>query len=160
MNILLAAILLTNVVFLAIFCVVLLRARRFYGDFNEKLKSYFLPGKDTDGKDTPSQFAELVSVISDTVARSIMAQAKATLMGKLSGEARADAAAETEIAEAALAQSNPLLAGIASLLPKKFKTNLLRNPGLIDAVTRKFGQNSVVNTAPSNGHGSQINFKL
>ena len=151
MNILLAAILVVNVMFLAILIVVFLKTRTIYRNFVD----FITPAKENE----PSQFAELISRISDTFARSIMAQAKAILMGKASGEARGEAANEAEVGQALLAQSNPLLAGLAGMLPPKIRKTLLRNPQLIDAALARFGKPQAT-ISPGNGKASQMDFKI
>lgn len=159
MNILLAAILLTNVAILTIFLVIFLKMSRAFNEVRGIYDDFIKFISPVDEK-TPSQFASLVSTIADSLARSIMAQAKATFMGLKSGVARGESAIEADVAEAALQASNPGIAAILDAVPGLKKT-LRRNPGLIDVVMSKFGGASKVVTAPGNGHSNnQMNFKL
>lgn len=95
---------------------------------------------------TPSQLAQTVSIASDMVARSIVAQMKATFMGKASGESRAESGLEFDLAVA----SNPLLGIALKAVPGLAKT-LRKNPQLIDYALSKFG-NRKSGPIPDNGN--------
>lgn len=88
--------------------------------------------------DKPSPMAIVLGTFSDMMARSIVAQAKATFMGKQSGMARAETAVTADIAEDTLNQVNPAFGAILSSFPALKKT-LRRNPGLADIALSKLG---------------------
>ena len=153
MNILLTAILLINILLLAVFCGVIIKLRGVYRDITTQ----------TDEK-TPSLFTQWIMTIADNFSRSLIAQAKATFMGKQSGEARAEKGIDADLAEDSLNLINPGLGAILNSFPALRKT-LRRNPALIDlALSKLSGKISAGAGAParqvftpSNG---QTNFKI
>jgi len=160
MNILLTAILLCNVVLLAVILVAGARIRREYRRISQEVNQFILP---VDEK-TPSPAAQVADQISSMFARALVAQAKASFMGKQSGEARGQAAIEGDIALDMAGQASPLIGGLLNSFPALKKT-LRRNPQLLDFALSKLagsGQGSapVTPAAPgSNGH-HQTTFKL
>ena len=77
----------------------------------------------------PSPFAAAVDATSTIVARSVVAQAKTTLMGMSSGVARAEKGLQGDVAVDVLGQSP--WGGLLSSFPLVRKT-LRRNPQLLD----------------------------
>ena len=148
MNILLTGILLVNVALLVTILVVFVRVRAVWADIVTFTTS------PAEGK--PSPLAELVTAIADSLARSLVAQIKATFMGKQSGAVRGENAIEADLAQ----DTNPLIAGIAQAFPSVGKS-LRRNPMLAQFVLNKLGMSGdkPVVTAGDNGH-SQVKFKF
>jgi len=147
MNILLTSILLANVAILAIIGIISLKVRGIFRD----IVSFITPPDEK----TPSQVANVVSTVSDSFARSIVAQAKATFMGKQSGVVRAEKGVDADIAEDTLAMVNPTLSAILTSFPALRKT-LRKNPALIDLALEKLtgshGTTSTPQTVVNNGH--------
>jgi len=85
-----------------------------------------------------SPLADVVSVGSDMVARSIVAQAKGTFMGLKSGEVRAERAVEGAIAEDVARSAHPLAGTLLDAMPELRKT-LRKNPQLLDFALSKLG---------------------
>ena len=150
-----------NIVFIGIFailCVFLVisiyaiaKIRRIYSTIEQ-----FLTSPD---EKTPSPLAQVTQVASDMLARSIIAQAKATFMGKQSGSERAETAITGDIAEGLLTAKAPMLGALLNSFPALKKT-LRRNPQLIDLAMSKLGNiagGQPASHSPSNG---QTNFKL
>jgi len=151
-NILLVAILLTNTAVLVAILVAFIKIREVYLDFVEFIT--------TPDKDTPSPFAQMASAMAADMARALVAQVKTTFMGKQSGEARAQAAVEGELAEAALSAANPLIGGLVSSFPVARKM-LRKHPELIDWAIQKFGnQSTSIPANPGSTQGEQVKFTL
>lgn len=155
MNIAIWLILAVNIVFLAVYLWFLSRIATVFREFRG-----FVTAPD---EKTPSPLAQLASSLADIFARSIVAQLKATFMGKQSGDVRAEKAVSADIAEDMLAQSNPLISAALDSFPT-LKKSLRRNPGLIDYAIKKFlngSQSAPPVTHDGNGSsGPQISFKL
>lgn len=128
MNILLTLILIVNVGFLALILYAGYKIVRVYREFKQFVSA-------PDDK-TPSPLANVVSTASDMIARSFVAQLKATFMGKQSGENRANAGVEADIAMDTISQINPVIGTVLNSFPALRKT-LRRNPGLIDLAISK-----------------------
>lgn len=159
MNILLAAILLANVALLAIILVAFVKIRRESTRVYQNIIGFITPVDDK----TPSPAAQVADQISSMFARALVAQAKASFMGKQSGEARAQAAIDGDIALDLAVQASPLIGALANSFPALKKT-LRRNPQLLDLVLSKLGGGGSAGApAPSNGnngHHLQTTFKL
>ena len=153
MNILLTAILVCNVAILAIILGVLAKIGRKY----RALERFLEPR----GPGEPSDFSDLVGQISDSFARSILAQAKATFMGKQSGENRAAAAIDADVAMDAVSQVNPAIGAVLNSFPALRKT-LKRNPALIDLALSRLtkNQNTTAPVVPGSNGDHQVKFKL
>ena len=95
------------------------------------LKGYF----ESPAANTPSQFAQLVGVVSDEFGHKIVAHAKGTFMGIQSGEAKNVAKLEGAIASDMLTLNNPLAAGILESFPALAK-HLRKSPSLIPLAER------------------------
>ena len=114
----------------------------------------------------PSPFALLIDSVSSMFGRSIVAQAKSTLMGVQSGAKRAETAIAGDIAEGVIESQSPMLGGLLNSFPALKKT-LRRNPQLVDMAMQFMsakGQSnqshSVSSVSPGgNGH-STVKFKL
>lgn len=139
---LLALILLANVALLGGLFGVLLVVRRKYREF----ESFITPPEE--GKPSPlAQFVDAASVIA---ARAIAAQVKTTIMGFVSGAARASAAVEGDIVEAKAQQFG--LGAILESMPALKKT-LRRNPGLADLAISKLGPMLGMGSSPAQSQG-------
>ena len=127
----------------------------FFRGIMQGFKDFITPPDDK----TASGLGNFVSAISDTISRSLVAQAKATFMGKQSGESRAEAAVEGDIAEG-MASQNPLLGAALSSFPALKKT-LRRNPMLVDFALQKLGSMMVGNgNARQTGTDGKSQFKF
>jgi hypothetical protein len=146
MNILLAAILLTNLLFLLIFCVIFFKMRSLYRDFVE-----FITPPD---EGTMSPAAMVASAMADMLSKSIMMQAKTFFMGKESGIVRGETGIETDI----LMAKNPMLGMLLQSFPKLGK-KLAKNPALIEFAMSKLGGNKPA-SAPVNHDGVQTNLNI
>lgn len=157
MNIILIAILAVNFATLAIIGLAFIKIRRKYDDFIDLFNAFMRPAEE--GKE--SEFARLISVIADSIARSIVALAKTTFMGKASGDARLGKSIDADIAEGMLAQTNPMLSGVLQMFPGLRKT-LRRNPGALDMIASKLMSRAAPDqTQPSgNGHKQESLFKI
>lgn len=171
MNLLLTLILLTNLAVLACLLVAFIKISRAYAvavrrveDLYEQFRDFISPGPaDSEGKPAPSPFAAVCLEISDMLARALVARVKTTFMGKASGEARAEASLDTDIALDLAAQQNPV-AGLIGQIPGVRKT-LKRNPQLLDAAINMFMKRAGSGSAPvpsagNNGHSSITKFKF
>lgn len=148
MNIVLIVLLAVNTLFLAYFVRQFIVSRRIFRDFIT-----------SPGENEASPFAELISTVSDVFSRSMAATAKATFMGKQSGDSRAEAAVEADIAEDLLAAKNPLLAAALQSFPT-LKKSLRRNPQLVDIAVKKLLGQTAEGPVPGNGNGPvQFEFK-
>lgn len=78
---------------------------------------------------TLSPFAQLTDVVSQVMARSIVAQFKTTFMGIQSGLARGSKAVEGALAQDMLAQESPLAGSLLASFPALSKA-LRKNPAL------------------------------
>lgn len=112
-----------------------------------------------DGK--PSPLAQSAEVLSEMLARSLMAQVKTTLMGMRSGEVRGQRA---EAGEQAVETAQGLLPGLAAL--PGVRSTLKKNPGLLDLALQVLGPKlfggggqSSEPAASGNGNG-HVRFKL
>jgi len=159
MNILLALILLTNAATLAVILVALVKIRRETARIYQDIIGFITPADDK----TPSPAAQVADQFSSMLARALVAQAKATFMGKQSGDARAQAAIDGDIALDMAGQASPLIGGLLNSFPA-LKKSLKRNPALLDfALSKLAGGQGSAPAAPaipgSNGH-HQTTFKL
>jgi len=149
-NILLAAILLLNTVFLIVAVTVTVRVVKIF-------KGFALP----QAPGEPSALSKFVEASGDMVARSIVAQFKTTLLGMQSGAVRAEKAIAGDIAEDTLAAS-PLAA--LGAFPSVRKS-LRRNPQLLDLAMqflgpRLFGGNNGAAPDTKTPTHTQVKFNL
>ncbi len=153
MNILLTGLLLVNACIFVLIVYAFLKIRRIYEEFR-----VFCTAPD---EKTPSALASLAGVLSDMVARSIVACAKTTFMGKQSGAIRAGTGIEADIAEDTINANHPAIGALLHSFPALRRT-LRRNPALLDMALSKLGVigGGAVASPPGNSHGSQIDFKL
>jgi len=112
---------------------------------------------------TPSALAKTAEIFSDMMARSVMAQAKSFLMGLQSGQKRAEAAIQGDIAQDLAGQGGNPLGAVLSSFPAVKKT-LRRNPQLMDLalsyLANKVGTSGSGGPGPGNNHNDQVKFKL
>ena len=97
-------------------------------------------------EETPSQFAELIDAIGATIARRMVAQIKTTVMGMNSVDSKN---ASREAIEG-IKGASPSLAGLASLLPKKW----VKSPeimGVLAGFLGKIGKPGNGNQEPIDG---------
>lgn len=157
MNILLTAILIANVALLGLILFAFTRVARVYRTFID----YITPP----GKDEPSALALTASNLSDLLARSLVAQVKAYLMGLQSGAVRADNKEALDTALEVAGTANPLIGAVANI--PGVKKLLRKNPGLLDLAIQQFLKNRGPGSVPvgsppdhrANGQ-HQTSFKL
>lgn len=153
-NILLIALLSVNVAVLALVALFALKIRAAHRAFTTFITS--------PGENQPSPLAQTTGAMADMVARSLVAQAKATFMGLQSGNSRAEKAIEADMAEDLIAQKSPLAGAIMSSFPSLRRT-LRRNPQLIDLAMQEMAKRGAGPAATAdNGGGNrgQIPFSL
>lgn len=154
-NIFLAVLVITNVLLVSFIAVGLYKAYAAY----RAIKSFITPVKEGE----PSPLAQVTSATADMIARSLVAQAKATFMGIESGQKRAEKAVAGDIAMDVAAQ-HPLGALLTSF-PSLAKS-IRRNPQLIDLamnyLAKKPGPGpAAMPTEPTNSnHSAQSAFKI
>lgn len=98
----------------------------------------------------PSPLGKAIDAVSVIAARSLVAQAKTTFMGKQSGDSRAMAAVDGDIAQDLIGSQIPLLGGLLDSFPTLKKT-LRRNPMLVDYAMSKIAS-MVGGKVQANGH--------
>lgn len=143
----LAAILLCFLAFLAISAYVLLRIRHVYIDIID----FLTPQSDT----VPSALATVMQSAASMIGSALVASAKGFLMGQKSIEKRQASA------EAGEAISASPIGGIVNLLPNSVKKSIIKNPQLLDMAMGLFAQKS--ESSPSGGNGqsaSRAKFNL
>lgn len=111
-------------------------------------KAYFEP----QNPDEPSQFAGFVQIASDTLARSITTQLKASFMGIQSKANQAERAIVGDIALDSVAMANPIVGAILSSFPSLQK-RLRKNPELFPLVEQFAGKLGGQPKPPANGNG-------
>lgn len=141
---LLAAILLVLVAGAAALAFVFWRVLRVYRSF----QAFLVPK--AEGQTSP--LADMIQAASDVAARTLVMQAKSTFMGIQSGQARAAAAVQGDIAEDVLGAASPIASGLLASFPALRKT-LRRNPGLVDLALPLLGKIRG-GSAPAQGNGS------
>jgi hypothetical protein len=152
-----------NIILIVILCLTALMCGLFYlfyrkvTYFEGTIKAFIQPVDDK----TPSQLAKTTEIISDMIARSIMAQAKTFMMGLQSGQNRAETAIKGDITEDMINQSSNPLGAILSSFPA-VKKSLRRNPQLLDLAMGYLG--SKMQGKGNNGDkpvaSGQVKFKL
>lgn len=147
-NILLAAILLTNAAVLAVILIALLKIRNKSHSIESSFKS-FITQPD---QDTPSPLAQTVDQASQLIARAIIVQAKTSLMGMSSVEARR----EKQAAVDEVTQKYPLVGLLKNLSPGISKS-LFKNPMLLNLAGQLMSRGSAngqpQNSTPVPGNG-------
>jgi len=115
-----------------------------------------------EGEGKPSPLANFIQAGADIVSRTLVMQAKATFMGKQSGDSRAMKAIEGDVAQDMISGASPMLGGLLQSFPSLSKT-LRRNPGLADMALQflasKMGGNKGV-SVPGNGTSESPRFNL
>lgn len=154
-SIILAATLLVFVTFF-VFCLrIVSEIRGIYAEF----QTFVSPGENK----SPSPLAQSASVFSDMVARSLVMQAKATLMGLQSGDSRREKGLEGDLALDAVGLINPQISAVLDSFPA-LKKSLRKHPELLDLAISKLVKPAAAGSAPANnnGHteGAQTNFNL
>lgn len=111
---------------------------------------------DAPDEKTPSQFAQVMDISGRIVGRSIAMEIKTTLMGKASGDARADNAMMADMAEDLIAAKSPAAAAIMTLFPTLTR-RLRKSPALATALLSQ-----MANYKGGNNHKetSQAQFEL
>jgi hypothetical protein len=159
MNILVTLVLVVNLVTLLVLLYLVSRLRGVRGDiagFVDEIRAFVSPVDDK----TPSPLAATVEAMSEVFSRTLIMQAKAVFMGKQSGEARASAAIEADIAESALAEKSPMLSMALNAIPG-LKKSLRKHPELIDMAIQKFASNHTTQPVSSGGNGNgKVKFSL
>jgi hypothetical protein len=149
MNILLACILLTNLIFLVSFCLIFLKIRSVYRGIVE----FITPP----AENQPSKLATVCETLSEMIGRSLVASLKTFLMGKKSGEVRAENAEKGQEID-----SSPVGA-IVGMLPKSVRASLIKNPALLDYAINFMSKRGTGNQPGSGGNHTELNqakFKL
>lgn len=142
MNILLLLILISNVALVALIGLGALVGAR----WARQIHQFLTPA----GEGQPSPAYHAIDAVAAILARAITAQVKTTLMGKSSGEARAEQAVMADIAEDTLDQKLPLAGAILNSFPR-LRKSLRRNPALLDLALSQF---SKMGTQSGVGNGS------
>lgn len=126
------------------------------------LHSVFRDFVSPEGEGQPSPLAKAMDAGASMLGRAIIAQAKTTMMGQVSGQVRAEQAVNGDISEDLLS-SNPLAASLLGQFPHLRKT-LRRNPQLADmalsALARRFGGNNGAGIGGSGAPVSPPKFQL
>jgi len=138
-NLLIAALLLTQLVFLGWI------SAHFKAKIREvegTIKAFITPK----GTDEASPLALVVDVGADMVGRAVCARIKTSLMGQQSGQVRQEKAVEGAIAEDVARAAHPLAGTLLDAMPELKKT-LRKNPGLLDFALSKLSSMQV----PSQG---------
>jgi len=130
-NLLIAALLLAQIVFIAWIAAVFRGKIR---DLEKTIRDFVTPK----GPDEASPLASVVDVAADMVARAVTARIKTSLMGSQSGQVRQEKAIEGAIAEDVARAAHPLVGTILDGMPEVRKT-LRKNPGLLDFALSKLG---------------------
>jgi len=150
------AILVVNGLVLAVILYAFFKISRTYNQIVDFFSSWLTPAEE--GKQSPA--GELLTAVSENLARSIVLQAKTTFMGKQSGDVRGETAVMADIAEDALAAKNPLLSGLLNSFPT-LKKSLRRNPQLLNyALSKLTGSTGAPAGGNSQVHETQVKFKL
>ena len=103
--------------------------------------------------DTPSPLALLIDQTATVFASRLVGHVQQVLNASRGGERKVENMAALEAAEGALASINPGLTVLASLLPKRFKSSLIRNPQFTGALSSML--NKPGGSAPtSSNHGN------
>jgi len=145
---------------LCVFLIAGVKIKRIY----EGIVAFITPAEQ--GKASP--LAQVVEIAGGNFAKQVVALGKAHLMGKASGEARAQAGVEADINEDLLAATNPAIGAILNQMPALRKT-LRRNPALLDmalsVLAKKAGGqaaqgNLFSQPSPSNGHTQSLDIKI
>jgi len=139
MNVLLTAILLTNLVLIGIVLYAFLRISRVYKTFID----FITPAREGE----PSALALTASNMADMLARSLIAQVKAYLMGLQSGTVRADNAEAFNTAVEVAGSANPLIGAVVNI--PGVKKLLKKNPGLLDLAIQQFMKSRGPGSVPS-----------
>jgi len=154
LNLLIATLLLGQIILIL---AIVTNFRRKIGQLELTVRSFVTPK----GPDEASPLANVVDVGSDMVARAIMARAKTTFMGQLSGQVRQEKAVEGAIAEDVARNAHPLAGTLLDAMPELRKT-LRKNPQLLDFALSKLGgmmeQKDVVKTftsTPNTNNGAR-----
>lgn len=143
-NILLVAVILSN---LAVFTLILLVALR----VKREIKAFLTPISANE----PSPLATMVDGIAIVFGRALITQVKAGMMGALSGATRAETANQVN--------NNPILGLASFFLGKKAAGNLARNPAILDFVMSKmkgFNGSNPLGGAIPNAQGQPGNGKV
>lgn len=111
-------------------------------------------------ENTQSPLSQTVESAGHVAGRAIALEIKTMIMGRNSGESRAEQAALTSIAEDEAAKSSPLLAGALSLFGKRGKNALLKNPALMGFVTQKLASMGNNQSSGHSSNGDHPRFKL
>lgn len=147
MNILLTAILLTNILFLMVILAAFVWLRALYAHAEAVLRDFFVPEPET-----LSKAGVLWQSLSTTLGQQVAMQIKTTIMGMSSGAARAEKAVNESIVEDAANQANPLIGGLLSGFPS-LKKKLAGNPSLAGFVLNQLANMKA--KAPEDNHASQ-----
>ena len=151
MNVVLTLLLFTNVLICAILFGFVLKLHSLLRQFQR-----FITPVD---EKTGSPAYQLFGAMSDAFSRSLLAQFRASFMGKQSGAVRGETAVDADIAEDALSMASPAVSAILSAFPA-LRRSLRRNPALLDlALSKIASRNAGVPATPGDGVG-QPKFNL
>ena len=143
-------------IFLQIFAVVGLcywirrEISRKQNEIEDKLRAALTQFVSSPDDSTPSPLAVLVDQTATVFAARLVGQVKAILSAAQGGNTAAANGAELDVAEAALASTNPTLGMLAALLPKKFKRGLLRNGQFTGALSSMLNKGNGSSSTSSN----------
>lgn len=149
-SILLTAILLVLLIFLALSFYIILKIRAKY----REIISFITPS----GNNQPSQLAAVSEALSEMIGRAIVASLRGFLLGQKSIETRqATAAAGEEMT------ASPI-GGLVNMLPVSLKKSLIKNPQLLDLamgfLSKSGGSGGNGHTISTGGPSSKPKFNL
>jgi len=131
LNLLIAALLLTQIVFIGWIAVV---CRGKVRELQSTIREFVTPK----GPESASPLANVVDVGADMVARAVTARIKTSLMGGQSGQVRQEKAVDGAIAEDMARAAHPLAGTLLDAMPELRKT-LRKNPALLDFALSRLG---------------------
>ena len=114
------------VLLLAVFCCFI----RFWLEIRQlqhNIRMFFTPP----GGDEPSEFAEVVNTVGKALGRSAAMEAKTTMMGKASGEARLETAIQGDMLNDTINHKSPVLGALLESFPT-LKKRASKNPAVIE----------------------------
>jgi hypothetical protein len=114
---------------------------------------------DEDGQ--PSKLGQMAAGLGDHIASKTVENAKTTLMGYKSGQARQEKAVEAAFAKDMIGMQSPLAGAALQAFPSLQKL-IEKNPAMADLVMSKLGSqgSKTVSTAPSNGRNHRDPFNV
>ena len=135
------------VVFSALNLVLLGYLVRFFVGAANQVQNFILPVDEN----TPSPLTQIVDRAGHEAGHAAAIEAKTTLMGKASGEARLEQAIAADVTQDSLAGNNPMIGELLNMFPT-LKKRAIKNPGVLDYLLNRLGSAGV--RTPGVDHGS------